>query len=210
MITYAESIMKPDAQIAVDQIAVSMLCHRQHAETEIAAGRYKEHTSYDQSGQVVVNKNFRDSKTIIPKDDGNLALEIYNRVSAYADKTFNLVPGDMIIPATIELFAYPPGIGIGMHIDDHVANLQTGEVIARDEYRGITSILYVNDDFEGGEICFPDQNLIIKPKPGLFVLFPSNRKFRHAVKPITAGTRYSYQRMYSILDGRKNRLSVVG
>jgi predicted 2-oxoglutarate/Fe(II)-dependent dioxygenase YbiX len=53
------------------------------------------------------------------------------------------------------------------------------------------SVIYLNDDYEGGEIYFPDQQIEIKPKAGTVVFFPSNNMFIHGVKEITKGERYT-------------------
>lgn len=57
--------------------------------------------------------------------------------------------------------------------------------------RDYTGIVYLNDNFTGGELVFPDRNVVIIPKPGLFVAFPSNHKFVHSVPNILSGKRYS-------------------
>jgi hypothetical protein len=57
--------------------------------------------------------------------------------------------------------------------------------------RDYTGLAYLNDDFTGGELVFPDLNVVITPKPGLFVGFPSNHKFVHAVPKVLSGKRYS-------------------
>jgi hypothetical protein len=36
----------------------------------------------------------------------------------------------------------------------------------------IASLIYLNDDYEGGEIGFPDYDIKISPKPGDLVIFP--------------------------------------
>jgi len=51
-------------------------------------------------------------------------------------------------------------------------------------------VAYINDDYEGGEIHFPDQNITIKPKAGSLIIFPSQLPYIHEVKPIISGTRY--------------------
>ena len=53
------------------------------------------------------------------------------------------------------------------------------------------SVIYLNDDYEGGEIYFPDQEIDFKPKAGTVVFFPSNNMFIHGVKEITNGERYT-------------------
>jgi hypothetical protein len=57
--------------------------------------------------------------------------------------------------------------------------------------RDYTGLVYLNDDFTGGDLVFPGRNLVITPKPGLFVAFPSNHKFVHAVPKVLSGKRYS-------------------
>jgi hypothetical protein len=51
-------------------------------------------------------------------------------------------------------------------------------------------VAYINDDYEGGEINFPNHNVTIKPKAGSLIMFPSQEPYIHQVKPIVSGTRY--------------------
>ncbi len=53
------------------------------------------------------------------------------------------------------------------------------------------SILYLNDNYDGGELVFPDYEIEIKPKVGDFICFPSNSKYLHRVNKILSGTRYT-------------------
>ena len=57
--------------------------------------------------------------------------------------------------------------------------------------RSISAILYLNDDYEGGEIDFVNFGIKIKPKAGTFMLFPSNYAYRHIANPVTSGTKYA-------------------
>ena len=57
--------------------------------------------------------------------------------------------------------------------------------------RDYTALVYLNDNFTGGELVFPDRDVVIIPKSGLFVGFPSNHKFVHAVPNVLSGKRYS-------------------
>jgi hypothetical protein len=57
--------------------------------------------------------------------------------------------------------------------------------------RDYTGLAYLNDDFTGGELVFPNLDVVIAPKPGLLVGFPSNHKFLHAVQKVLSGKRYS-------------------
>jgi len=57
--------------------------------------------------------------------------------------------------------------------------------------RDYTGLAYLNDDFRGGELVFPDLDITIAPRPGLLVGFPSNHEFVHAVPKVLSGKRYS-------------------
>lgn len=54
----------------------------------------------------------------------------------------------------------------------------------------ISMVGYINDDYEGGEISFPDHNITIKPKAGSLIVFPSQLPFIHQVNIIKSGVRY--------------------
>lgn len=57
--------------------------------------------------------------------------------------------------------------------------------------RHISIILYLNDDYEGGEIEFPPFGFKIKPKAGMMLMFPSNFAYRHIAHPVISGTKYA-------------------
>lgn len=57
--------------------------------------------------------------------------------------------------------------------------------------RIVSAICYLNDDYEGGELEFPNFNVKIKPQAGMLILFPSAFPYAHIAHPITAGTKYA-------------------
>jgi len=61
--------------------------------------------------------------------------------------------------------------------------------------RTLSCILLLNNDYEGGDLCFKDpeglQETLIEKKPGRLIIWPSNFLYIHCVKPVTKGTRYS-------------------
>lgn len=72
----------------------------------------------------------------------------------------------------------------GFHLGPHVDTLSS-------EGNHIASVYYINDDYEGGEINFPDHKLKIKPKANSLVIFPGNENYLHEVKKIVDKPRYS-------------------
>jgi hypothetical protein len=55
----------------------------------------------------------------------------------------------------------------------------------------VSAVIYINDDYEGGEIKFPRlDNIVYKPKLGDIAIFPSNYIYEHASLPMRSGTKY--------------------
>ena len=65
------------------------------------------------------------------------------------------------------------------------------------EDRELASIVYLNDDFVGGNLYFPHTDFpysqtTFQPAPGMHLLFPcAGEEFRHGVTEITEGVRYT-------------------
>jgi Rps23 Pro-64 3,4-dihydroxylase Tpa1-like proline 4-hydroxylase len=62
--------------------------------------------------------------------------------------------------------------------------------------RVLSALLYLNDDYEGGNIRFPHAGLDLKPEAGTILFFPSNFVYVHEVDAVTKGTRYSLPNWY--------------
>lgn len=65
-------------------------------------------------------------------------------------------------------------------------------------------ILYLNDDYEGGNLFFPDHDIDFKPPAYSFITFPGGVENIHGVSEITAGTRYT---MVSFWDFEESEYS---
>lgn len=64
----------------------------------------------------------------------------------------------------------------------------------------LSSVGYINDDYEGGELHFDKLGLTFKPKAGDLYLFPSSYIYSHAAMPVTSGTKYSIVTMLDYLE----------
>ena len=55
----------------------------------------------------------------------------------------------------------------------------------------VSAVIYINDDYEGGEIKFPRlDGYTLTPKVGDIAVFPSNYIYEHASLPMISGTKY--------------------
>lgn len=73
--------------------------------------------------------------------------------------------------------------------------------------RVLSTVIYLNDDYDGGEIEFQHSGVKIKPEAGSIIFFPSNFLYVHEVYPITRGVRYSLPHWY---HNMKNLISSTG
>jgi len=84
------------------------------------------------------------------------------------------------------------------HVEDYnLLKYQTGEEYKAHydggirEARSISPILYLNDDYEGGELEFVNFGIKIKPKAGSLYIFPATFPYAHIAHPVTKGTKYA-------------------
>jgi len=87
--------------------------------------------------------------------------------------------------------------GIGGHYKPHIDGesiwvTPRGEKIwKKSTDRDLSIVLFLNNDFEGGDFVFPELKVRVRPEPGMMVCFPSNHHYMHGVEPVTKGRRYS-------------------
>lgn len=85
---------------------------------------------------------------------------------------------------SIHLLKYGPGGHLPAHQDQGVST------------RVLSSVMYLNDNYEGGEIEFVNSGVKLKPEKGSIIFFPSNFLYVHEVYPIISGFRYSMPHWY--------------
>src|SRR5262252_8554479 len=97
---------------------------------------------------------------------------------------------DPIYPETVILAA----LGVGGYHSRHADNVRQNEdgdwVPNHTPQRDVSAICYLNDTFDGGEIVFAQTSLIVKPRRGLLLAFPSDADHVHEVLPVRRGVRY--------------------
>jgi predicted 2-oxoglutarate/Fe(II)-dependent dioxygenase YbiX len=136
-----------------------------------------------------------DNSELVPFKDNPLASvssktpEITAFIKKYSDKCLELHKEfiDIKIPIyTYEAFLTLWNVGsrAATHQDNHIGA----------ERIQLSSVLYFNDDFEGGEIYFPEFDFTHTPKAGDGIFFPAftkDSKYEHGVTEVTKGKRYT-------------------
>jgi len=68
----------------------------------------------------------------------------------------------------------------GTSLSYHVDSLSNPAVV-------FANVIYVNDDFTGGELHFPKIDVTYRPKKGALIVFPSADEYLHGVKEVGPG-----------------------
>jgi hypothetical protein len=89
----------------------------------------------------------------------------------------------------INFVRYKPGQHFAVHTDHGFSYTCT-----------VSSVMYLNDEYDGGELWFPYLDITLKPKAGDVVLFPSTYIYAHASLKIKSGIKYSAVTMFDYND----------
>jgi hypothetical protein len=87
-----------------------------------------------------------------------------------------------LYPETVNLVSWPQHLEMTPHVDQDNGF----------EQRMFAAVGYLNDDYAGGEIYFPELNESIKPKAGMLVAFHCGPRHRHGVRPTKGSLRYTF------------------
>jgi hypothetical protein len=79
------------------------------------------------------------------------------------------------------IFHYYTGQEMGPHVDDDYQP-QVDPIC--------TGIIYLNNDRVGGDLWFPEQDVLLQVKPGTLVIFPCVKPFYHASTKIVEGEKW--------------------
>ena len=115
--------------------------------------------------------------------------EVYNQTTNYLkeclydyESRFNI---KMDFMESVNYIKYGPGNFFKPHSDHGFSYTAT-----------VSSIIYLNDDYEGGELYFPILDLKIKPKSGDIIFFPSTFIYVHGAAEVRSGIKYSAVTMF--------------
>ena len=104
---------------------------------------------------------------------------------------------DMFVDLTPSVTKYKHGKGMEEHSDDcpYCWKLIDPKRTLRgneDKRCVIYGMVLYFSKFTGGEIYYPEQDVVFSPEPGDLIMHSTNRHCKHGVKPVIDGTRYSF------------------
>mgnify|MGYP006274119905 CR=1 FL=1 len=76
-------------------------------------------------------------------------------------------------------------------------------------WRDFATLVYLNDDYVGGETHFPNKGIEYKPKKGDFITFPGTVEFLHGVRETTTGVRYTIASFHTYDESKSCLVSLL-
>ena len=101
--------------------------------------------------------------------------------------TERLGPQPPLYADVINFARWPPGYELLPHAD---AENPGGEPHPY-PWRHFASVIYLNDDYGGGAIHFPELGIELRPPPRTLLVFPGTLDYPHGVRPVTQGMRHT-------------------
>jgi hypothetical protein len=131
----------------------------------------KDYRSCVAKGLMFMNENWIDKSLQVPGDIPSI----------FSNRIKDFFPDNISIDPLRTIQRHYPGSMLDEHVDAE-----------NDPKLAYAAVIYLNDDFNGGDLYFPIKELKIRPKKKRLVLFDTSSDFLHGVKMVEPGpTRYA-------------------
>jgi hypothetical protein len=160
-------------------------------------------TRYNENGTIIYDSGYWDNRvatypTIMKKDPSvvDTIQEIVKRLKLEIDNFFD-VDAKATSPALVR---WLPGQLQMPHADKELHQGADAGKPNDFPWYDLATIIYLNDEYEGGELYFPNQDIQFKPKRGAAYFFPGDKNYIHGITEIKSGTRYTCPFFWTIIS----------
>lgn len=160
-------------------------------------------THYNENGTVIYDSDYWANRVItypnIEKVNPKVISVINNMVSRLkieVDKFFNV----NALPTSPAMVRWLPGQYQMPHADKELHEGPDAGTPNDFPWYDIAGLFYINDDYDGGELYFPNQDIKFKPKAGAAYFFPGDMNYIHGVTEIKSGIRYTVPFFWTITE----------
>jgi hypothetical protein len=160
-------------------------------------------THYNDEGTVIYDADYWKDRVItkpnIEKANPKVSIIINNMVARLKPIVDDFFKVDAM-PTNPAMVKWLPGQLQMPHADKE---LHVGEDAGKPNdfpWYDLASLFYINDDYEGGELYFPHQDIQFKPKVGAAYFFPGDMNYIHGVTEVKSGIRYTVPFFWTILE----------
>jgi hypothetical protein len=159
-------------------------------------------THYNEDGTVIYDSEYWKDRVAtgrsLDQEDPEISrviLKLVDRLKIEVDNFFKVDA----IPTSPAIVRWFPGQLQMPHADKE---LHEGDNAGKPNdfpWYDIAGLFYLNEDYEGGELYFPNQGIQFKPKEGSAYFFPGDMNYIHGVTKIESGIRYVIPFFWTIL-----------
>lgn len=172
------------------------------------------------SGVGFVDRNARDTHDLSSGQQSLVEQRVEQKLAQAGTRGTEYLVGvaHTLIPTVpLQILGYERKGKFVQHADSHIFIQHEGQMqwVHNTPERKFSSICWLSNyaqtpslpnDFNGGQICFPyivdketQKELVIKPKAGQFVLFPSHPLYSHEIVPVVRGYRMALVSFWNIV-----------
>ena len=127
--------------------------------------------------------------TKVYKEDRELGLLLYDIKSRMKNTIINnFTDGNEVYADVLQMIRWFPGMEQKPHSDDMK---NAGDHFEWFHHRDFGSIIYLNDDYDGGHTYYPNYGIDVVPKSGMLAVHPGDQKHLHGVTKIQNNMRYT-------------------
>jgi hypothetical protein len=125
---------------------------------------------------------------LVRPSEFGLSDDVFDIINSKLEDAIRTVYGKDVTPTSIHAQKWEVGSSANPHSDNSDFDGNPTEGFDNLKYVGI---LYLNNDYEGGDLYFPEHDISIHPNAGSMYLFSGGVENIHGVTEITSGVRYS-------------------
>jgi hypothetical protein len=100
--------------------------------------------------------------------------------------TLDKIPGEL---ESASIAYYPTGSCNAPHADNAI--IHDNGIITKDKEWTHTAIIFLNNEFTGGELVYPNQGCVFLPSVGTMIIAPAGADYIHFVNEIKSGERFT-------------------
>jgi hypothetical protein len=165
-------------------------------------------THVNENGTIVYDSNYwKDrvaTKPTLDKNDSAIApvvAGLFERLKPIVEEFYKVE----VIPTGPTIVKWLPGQRQNPHADKELHEGPDAGLPNDFPNYDLSSLFYLNDDYEGGELYFPLQGVQFKPKKGAAYFFPGDKNFIHGVTEIKSGLRFTCPFFWEIIKHTGDR-----
>lgn len=156
-------------------------------------------THYNEDGTVIYDSEYWKDRVATGRTLNEIDPKIYDVINGMVERLKTEVDSFFNVnarPTSPAIVRWLPGQLQMPHADKELHDGTPNDF----PYYDLAGLFYLNDDYEGGELYFPHQNIEFKPKAGAAYFFPGDKNYIHGVREIKSGIRYVIPFFWTILE----------